>query len=161
MTFASGTPRLLHYDDALDTWVDITTSVDAATTTICGLTSSFSPFAIASSQTTHSGFAAPVSPVGGYQNALKGGATVPLKFNLFVNGIEKTDTAGLAFSVVEVGCDAGVGETTVPFLTTGATSLRYTGGQFVQNWKTPTAPGCYLVRMTGDGILVSALFKVK
>jgi hypothetical protein len=89
VTFAGGAPRLLHYDDALDTWVDITTSVDAATTTVCGLTSSFSPFAIAASQTTHSGFAAPVSPVGGYQNTVKGGSTVPLKFNLFINGTDR------------------------------------------------------------------------
>jgi hypothetical protein len=141
--------------------VGITTTVDASTSTVCGLTSTFSPFAIASSQTTHSGFAAPVSPVGGFQNAVKGGSTVPLKFNLFINGTEKTDTDGLLFSVVEVGCSASVGETPVSFLTTGGTSLRYTGGQFVQNWKTPQLPGCYLVRMTGDGILLSALFNVK
>ena len=149
VTFPGGAPRLLHFDDALDTWVDITTTVDAATSTVCGLTSTFSPFAIASSQTTHSGFAAPVSPVGGFQNAVKGGSTVPLKFNLFINGTEKTDTGGLLFSVVEVGCYASAGETPVSFLTTGGTSLRYTGGQFVQNWKTPQAAG--LLSGTHDG----------
>jgi hypothetical protein len=161
VTFTGGAPRLLHYDEALESWVDITTSVDTATNIICGLTSSFSPFAVAASKATHSGFATPVSPVGGFQNAVKGGATVPLKFNLSIDGVEKTDTAGLTFSVVEVGCITSAGETPVPFLTTGGTSLRYTGGQFVQNWKTPETPGCYLVRVTGEGILVSALFKVK
>ena len=48
-----------------------------------------------------------------------------------------------------------------PFETTGGTSLRYAGGMFVQNWRTPTAPGCYFVRVTGDGLLLSAVFKVK
>jgi hypothetical protein len=52
----------------------------------------------------------------------------------------------------------------VDFTTTGSTSLRYdtSGGTFVQNWKTPKAPGCYVVRMTtADGLSISALFKVK
>ena len=47
------------------------------------------------------------------------------------------------------------------FITTGGTSLRYGGNQFVRNWKTPTTPGCYFVRVTGDGLLVSVLFRVK
>jgi hypothetical protein len=161
VTFASGTPRLLHYDEDLQSWVDITTSVDLTATTICGLTSSFSPFAIAASQVTSSGFAHPISPVGSYQNVVRGGSTVPLKFNVFVNGVEKTGTSGLTFSAVQVGCTADSGETPIVFETTGGTSLRYTGGQFVQNWLTPTAPGCYFVRVTGDGLLLSAVFKVK
>ena len=99
--------------------------------------------------------------MGSYQNAVKGGSTVPLKFNVFVNGVEKTDTAGLTFSVVQVACVGDAGETPVAFLTTGGTSLRYGEGQFVQNWKTPTAPGCYFVRVTGDGLLLSAVFKVR
>jgi len=51
----------------------------------------------------------------------------------------------------------------VDFTTTSQTSLRYAGDAFIQNWKTPTAPGCYQVRMTtdADGLSLTALFKVK
>jgi hypothetical protein len=161
VTFASGTPRLLHYDEDLQSWIDITTSVDAATSTICGLTSSFSPFAIATSEVVSSGFDAPINPAGSYQNVVKGGSTVPLKFTVAVDGVEKTDTSGLTFSAVQVGCTADTGETPVLFETTGGTGLRYAGGQFVQNWQTPTTPGCYFVKVTGDGLLLSAVFRVK
>ena len=49
------------------------------------------------------------------------------------------------------------GDGRVDVVTTGNTSLRYdaNGAQFVQNWKTPTAIGCYYVRVTGDGLLLS------
>ena len=164
MTFSGGTPRLLHYDEALQSWVDITSSVNPGTTTICGLTSSFSPFAITSSPFDTRGFYAPVKPVAGAKNVVKGGATVPLKFNIFQgDGSEDRSTEGLSFEVSRVGCDPGVAEAPVPFLTTGGTSLRYdlSAGQFIQNWKTPKEPGCYLVRTRGTGILLSALFSVK
>lgn len=165
VTFPSGTPRLLHFDAALASWVDITTSENPATSTICGLTSSFSPFAIAASALTTTGFRAPINPVAGDRNLVKGGSTVPLKFNVRdANGAEITTSAGianLAFLVTRVWCDANAEEVPVPFVTTGGTSLRYAGGFFIQNWKTPTAPGCYFVRVTGDGLLLSAVFKVK
>jgi hypothetical protein len=161
VTFSSGTPRLLHFDEDLQSWVDITSSLDEANSRICGITSSFSPFAIAASQATTSGFAPPISPVGSYQNVVKGGSTVALKFNVSVNGVEMTNPDLLTFSVVQVGCTTDIGETPVPFETTGGTSLRYAGGQFVQNWKTPTAPGCYFVRVTGEGLLLNAVFKVR
>ena len=161
VTFTDGTPRLLHFDEDLQSWVDITTSVNSTTSTICGITSSFSPFAIAASQVVTSGFASPISPVGSYQNVVKGGSTVPLKFKVYVNGVEKTDTSGLVFSAVQVSCSGDAGETPVIFMTTGGTSLHYGGGQFVQNWKVPATPGCYLVRVTGDGLLLNAVFKVK
>ena len=48
---------------------------------------------------------------------------------------------------------------------TGGTSLRYdaTGGQFIQNWKTPTGAGsCYTATMTAlDGSSITAYFKIK
>lgn len=48
---AEGQVRLLHYEKDPETglygWQDITTSVDTATNTVCGLTSSFSPFMLA------------------------------------------------------------------------------------------------------------------
>ena len=161
-TFGAGTPRLFHFTGSV--WTDITTSVDTVNNVICGLTSSFSPFAIFVSPITRTGFYAPVSSVAGAVNTVKGGSTVPLKFNVYVNGVEKTDTTGLTFGMWAVACSNSGAEDPVDFTTTGGTSLRYdaAAGAFVQNWKTPKAPGCYFVRMTtADGLSIGALFKVK
>jgi hypothetical protein len=99
-------------------------------------------------------------------NSIKGGQTVPLKFNIFANGVEKkavTDVQG--FAVAEIPCSSAGVTTDVDFTTTGGTSLRYdtTGGQFIQNWQTPKPPGkCYQVRMTAlDGSHLDAYFKSK
>jgi hypothetical protein len=163
ISFGAGTPRLFHFEAGA--WTDITTSVDTATSTICGSTTSFSPFAIFVSPVIRTGFYSPVSQVAGFVNTAKGGSTVPLKFNVFVNGVEKTDTGGLDFSVSSVACSASAPEDAVDFTTTAATILRYDadGGYFIQNWKTPKTPGCYVVRMTtaADGLSISALFKIK
>jgi hypothetical protein len=92
---------------------------------------------------------------------------VPLKFNVYVDGVEKTDTrdVDLQFSVTQLGCDTGA-EDPVDFVTTGGTSLRYdtTERQFVQNWQTPKAAGlCFVVKMTttADGLSLSATFRTK
>ena len=163
ISFGTGSPRLFHYEGGA--WVDITTSVDAVASTLCGSATSFSPFAIFVSPVARTGFYAPVSDVPGFVNTVKGGSTVPLTFNVYVNGVEKTDTAGLVFSVFAVSCSAGAGEDPVDFTTTGNTSLRYdtSEGHFVQNWKTPKSTGCYLVRMTTtqDNVSLTALFKLK
>jgi hypothetical protein len=161
MSFGTGAPRLFHFQDGA--WVNVTASVDPATMTICGLASSFSPFAIFGSTIVRTGFFEPVNPLAGYVNTVAAGSTVPLKFNVSVDGIPKTDTAGLGFSVFQIPCSGGA-EDPVDFVTTGNTSLRYDGTQFVQNWKTPKAPGsCYVVRMTTtlDGGWLSATFKLK
>jgi len=99
-------------------------------------------------------------------NSIKGGSTVPLKFNIFANGVEKkalTDIQG--FTVAEVPCSSSGFITDVEFTTTGGTTLRYdtTVGQFIQNWQTPKAPGkCYQTRMTAlDGSHIDAFFKSK
>jgi hypothetical protein len=99
-------------------------------------------------------------------NSIKGGSTVPLKFNIFANGVEKkalTDIQG--FSVAEIPCSSSGYTTDVEFTTTGGTSLRYdtTAGQFIQNWQTPKAPGrCYQTRITAlDGSHLDAFFKSK
>jgi len=44
--------RLLHYDDVLLSWVDITTGVDTANDIVCGTTSSLSPFVIGGGSVT-------------------------------------------------------------------------------------------------------------
>jgi hypothetical protein len=46
-------------------------------------------------------------------------------------------------------------------VSTGGTALRYSG-QFMQNWKVPTALGCYDLVMTArDGSTITASFKVR
>jgi hypothetical protein len=162
ISFAGNTPRLLHFEGGA--WKDITTSVDAATTTVCGATTSFSPFTIAGSPTpliTRTGFYSPLSSVPGFVNTAKGGSTVPLKFNVYVNGVEKEDTAGLQFSVASINCTPSA-EDQVDYVTSDATSLRYDGQQFHQNWRTPKGTGCYIARITtADGRSLSANFKMK
>lgn len=111
---------------------------------------------------TRAGFYAPVQRG---LNTVKGGSTVPLKFNVTVNGVAKTDTAGLQMSQTRVDCatSAPLGAAT-GLAATGGTSLRYSDGQFIMNWSTPTTTGaCYLVKMTttADGGSISATFKIK
>ncbi len=103
-------------------------------------------------------------------NTVKGGQTVPLKFNVFAGMLELTSTGNMTFGVTEVTCNASATalEDAVDFTTTGGTSLRYSGtpgvdGQFVQNWQTPaTANKCYRVALTTwDGSKLVSYFKTK
>jgi len=161
--FGTATPRLFHYEN--NQWVDITTSVDTNTQTICGATTSLSPFAVLVSHVVRNGFYAPVNPIAGFLNTVKGGATVPLKFNVSIDSIEKKTTNGLQFTVQTISCDSAAPLDQVDFTVAGETSLRYdaTAGHFIQNWKVPKTPGCYMVRMTTeqDALALTARFKVK
>lgn len=116
---------------------------------------------------TDTGFRAPVN-MGPVLNTVKAGSTVPLKFNVYAGPAELTDTAVVrSFTSKQVSCTALTTTVTDPVevTSTGGTSLRYdaTGGQFVQNWKTPTQTGgCYVVTMTTqDGSQLGASFKLK
>jgi hypothetical protein len=117
-------------------------------------------------QYTLSGFYAPVD-MGGTLNTVKGGSTVPLKFEVFWGDTEQTNVAVVdRFEVDPIVCPgATVPADDIEFTTTGQTSLRYdpTDGQFIQNWKTPKKAGaCYEVTMfTVDGSSISAEFKLK
>jgi len=162
INFGGNTPRLLHYEGGV--WKDITTSVDSATTTVCGVTTSFSPFTIVGSAApfiTWKGFYWPITTVPGYVNTARAGSTVPLAFNVYVNGVRKKDTAGLRFSVESIACGASA-ERPVLSVPVGTTTLRYEGVLFLQTWKTPKSPGCYITRITtDDGSSLSANFKLK
>ena len=166
INFGGNTPRLLHYENVSGNWEwkDITTSVDTATTTVCGVTTSFSPFTIVGSEApfiTWKGFYWPTTTVPGYVNTARAGSTVPLAFNVYVNGVKKKDTAGLRFSVESIACGAGA-ERPVLSVPVGTTTLRYEGVLFLQTWKTPKSPGCYVARITtDDGSSLSANFKLK
>ncbi len=115
---------------------------------------------------TLKGFYQPVD-MNGVWNTVKGGSTVPLKFEVFAGPTELTDIAVVAgFTVKGVVCPGGsVATDDIELTTTGGTTLRYdfTAGQFIQNWQTPKKPGaCYVVTMTTlDGSTLSANFKLK
>jgi hypothetical protein len=98
----------------------------------------------------------------------KGGSTVPLKFNLYADGIEKQSTSDIgAFTVVKLNsCAAGAAEEPAEFVTSGKTELRYDSkeGQFIQNWQSPKVNGdtCYRATVTfADGSSLSAFFRLR
>jgi len=101
-------------------------------------------------------------------NTVKGGSTVPLKFNIYVGTTEQTSINAIKeFQIFDVMCSTSViADVPIEVTTTGGTSLRYdtTAHQFIQNWQTPKAAGkCYVARMTAqDGSTISnAFFKTK
>jgi hypothetical protein len=97
----------------------------------------------------------------------KGGSTIPLKFNVFVSGVEHTATSQINFSATPFTCPGGSSQAEeIEFTTTGATNLRYdtTDRQFVQNWATPrvTADSCYRATASfGDGSTLSTFVRLR
>jgi hypothetical protein len=140
-----------------------THTVTATATDLAGNTSSAS-VTYTVRNLTRSGFFSPVD-MGGVWNSIKGGNTVPLKFEVFDDGQELTSTAVVrGFTVAKVSCVGTSADEVEVFSTTGQTELRYdaTAGQFVQNWKTPTGSGCYTVTLTTvDGQSISAKFQTR
>jgi hypothetical protein len=113
---------------------------------------------------TLNGFYQPVD-LGGVWNTVRGGSTVPLKFEVFAAN-ELTDVSVVdRFAVTKISCVSSSIEDTIEMVSTGGTTLRYDSmaGQFIQNWQTPKAAGtCYLVTMwTDDGSSLLANFKLK
>ena len=111
------------------------------------------------------GFYQPVDMFGTW-NSVKGGSTVPLKFEVFAGSTELTSVSVVhSFVQTRVDCDGTHPTDEIEVVSTGGTELRYdsTGGQFIQNWKTPKLPGqCYRVTMTtDDGSSLVAFFKLK
>ena len=114
---------------------------------------------------TLSGFYNPVD-MGGILNVVKGGATVPLKFDVFAGATELTSVSSIAsFRTAAIDCGTQAGSDEIEIVSTGGTSLRYdaSGGQFIQNWQTPKKAGaCYAVTMTtADGSTIGANFRLK
>lgn len=104
-----------------------------------------------------------LSPV---YNTVKGGSTVPLKFEIFAGADELTDVSAVqSLSTVQVSCTSGAvvdaGETTAIDNTVPLYDLK--AGQFVYYWKTPDEAGsCYQVTVkTQDNSLLVAYFKLK
>jgi hypothetical protein len=114
---------------------------------------------------TFNGFYQPVD-MSGTLNTIKGGSTVPIKFELFAGNTEMSDPDNVkSLQYAKVNCDGSAPTDAIEMVATGSTQLRYdtTAGQFVYNWKTPTGAGtCYKAAITAqDGSAKSALFKLK
>lgn len=115
---------------------------------------------------TTKGYYSPVDG-GGVWNTVKGGSSVPLKFEAFSGTAERTSTTTVkAFSQRTVSCpSASAAVDEIEIVTTGGTSLRYdtTGGQFIQNWQTPKKPGTCMqaIATLQDGSTISANFSLK
>jgi hypothetical protein len=110
------------------------------------------------------GFYQPVD-MNGVMNTVKGGSTVPAKFEVFAGATEITDPGLMSFSMAKTTCSLLSPTDDIETTSTGSTSLRYdtTGGQFIYNWKTPTGAGtCYQLTMkAADGSTIRANFKLK
>jgi hypothetical protein len=103
-------------------------------------------------------------------NTVKGGSTVPFKFEIFAGPTEFTsttfnDTPIGTFSAKKVACDSSDQPDDIEVLATGGTVFRYdsTSGQFVYNWQIPKGAGiCYDTTFTSqDGSSLIAHFKSK
>ncbi|MDP9383208.1 MAG: PxKF domain-containing protein [Chloroflexota bacterium] len=114
------------------------------------------------------GEAAPTATTSTVWNTAKGGSTIPLKFEVFIDGVESTSTADIkGFTSTKLSsCTGTITETVEELATAGSSSLRYdtTDGQFIQNWKTPTVSTdtCYRVAMTTlDGSAIYTFVKLR
>jgi hypothetical protein len=113
-----------------------------------------------------------LNPASFVWNTVKGGSTVPLKFNVYKAAVEGTNIADIKYLRFDsLACNAAALEDPIDpslLVSTGGTSLRYSGtpgsdGQFIQNWATPkvNAQTCYRVVMTTqDNSVLVAFFKL-
>jgi hypothetical protein len=115
---------------------------------------------------TPTGFYKPVDMGEDVLNTVKGGSTVPLKFNVYAGTTEKTDLASVKSVTSQLTtCKWDAVQDPIDAVMTGGTSLRYDtlAGQFVYNWQTPKQPGkCYVVTATMlDNSIIKAFFMLK
>ena len=103
--------------------------------------------------------------MGGVYNTVKGGSTVPAKFEIFAGSKELTDTSLVTLTNRKIGCTTTAPTDDIETVVSGSTLLKYdtTAGQYQYNWKLPTGAGtCYELKMTAkDGSSVTANFKLK
>ena len=98
-------------------------------------------------------------------NTVKGGSTVPLKFEVFAGTVEQKDvTVVNPLLTKKKTCGTNASDS-IEVTATGGTALRFDAAsdQFVYNWQTPKTPGaCYTVTVElADGSQVSADFQMK
>lgn len=98
-------------------------------------------------------------------NTVRARSTVPLKFEVFRGAVEQIDPAVVqSITFARVPRTAGQPVDEIETLAAGGRALRYDTrcGQFIYNWKTPTAKGDYRVTVTlRDGSTIEALFRLR
>jgi hypothetical protein len=115
-----------------------------------------------------SGFLPPVvTAVGGNPviNTGKAGRTYPLQWQLQDAAGDFIGTAGATLTYKPVTCGGWSSDATnaITMTATGGTSLRYDSAadQYIYNWKTPAASGCYEAFVTLDsGQVLQANFRL-
>lgn len=150
--------HLYHYVNGA--WADIT--VRSSLGVVCGLTSSFSPFAVGQPRWPFRGFMQPVDN-GGILNAMKAGSAVPIKFGLGGNRGLDILAAGAPSSSV-IACPGGTAPDDIEqTVTAGSSSLSYSTASDIYTliWKTQKtwAGTCrHFELRLNDGTLHTALF---
>jgi hypothetical protein len=121
-------------------------------------------------QWTPKGFYSPVDMLDSNNkpvvNTVKAGSTVPIKFQVFKGDKELTDTNSVkGVSATAIDCATGSSTDEIEVTATGDTSLRYTDGYFIYNWKTPRdkAGSCIELTMTtADEVSsLNAIFRLR
>ncbi len=102
---------------------------------------------------------------GGVWNTVKGGSTVPVKFQVFYGTTEITDPAVVRpITVAPETCPTGTVYDAIEELSvTNSAVIRYSDGSFIANWKTPkTKNKCQRLTVTTTaGTSLSAFFKLR
>ena len=168
---------LFHYEGGA--WTDITTSVDTTTNTVCGVTTSLSPFAIFGAPLPPVevvGFAPPLAPLAlegtplsWPDKAFKLGRTLPLKFQMLINGTPLTDNEMKAPTIVQIGrVDEAPLDLTTIDLDAGeandhGSAFRYADGSWIYNLDTQgLSAGSYVITIQQpDGRRYSAGFVLR
>ncbi|HYC36971.1 MAG TPA: PxKF domain-containing protein [Usitatibacter sp.] len=154
---------LWHFESGA--WRDVTTARDTVGNTVCGRTTSLSPFALMERAFAFAGFYAPVenTPTFNLRNA---GSSVPLKFSLGADHGLAVIAAGYPASLA-VACDGGAGSEALDEAAgTGAEGLTFdaSSGRYQYVWKTQKSweGSCrqFVIRFT-DGTERRASFKFK
>jgi len=159
--------KLLHYEGG--TWSDVTSSLDTANNTVCGLVNTFSPFAIVEEtgdtgpDYTFTGFFAPVDNAPTL-NMVSAGRSIPVKFSL--GGDFGLDIFAEGFpGSVKVTCGSTSPIDTIETTTsTGSSGLSYNASsdEYTYMWKTDKDWKGTCRQLTlelADGDVVTALFK--
>jgi hypothetical protein len=99
-------------------------------------------------------------------NSAKAGQTIPIKFEVFGESeITATSVIVQPLTYKKINCDGSAPSDAIETVATGSTVLRYdsTAGQFIYNWKTPNAKGCYEVNISliGDMGTKTARFDMR
>jgi hypothetical protein len=154
--------NLFHHENGF--WINITdtASRNAVTNTVCGTTSSLSPFALFDLKYQFSGFFSPVDSEPTV-NSVKAGSSVPVKFSL--GGDQGLSIfAGGYPRVQQTQCVTGAPIDAIEeTVTAGENSLTYdvASGRYIYVWKTEKAwaGSCRLLQVRlADGELYTARF---